>query len=145
MSFQQALEASIECRAAHATLLSSSAPARALADEKQLVGALDSACNRTCCGQAWLDQYLEQLRSSAPEPIQQVVSHMDEFEKFKFGNGGIAPSSRRWRIPICLAGSRVLPLWVSVVPNSNSFTWMFAWKRPDGFIGHCAELCRAHC
>ena len=116
MSFEQALEASMECRAAHATLLSSSAPVRALADEKQLVGALDSAFNRTCCGQAWLDRYLDQLRCSAPEPIQQLVSHMDEFENFKFGNGGIAPSSRRWRIPICLAVSRILLLWVSVVP-----------------------------
>ena len=26
--------------------------------------------------------------------------------------------------------------------GSNSVTWMFAWKRPDGFSGHRAELCR---
>ena len=118
MTLQQAFDASMISRAQH-ECLASSRPVQALADEKLLVGALDSACNRTCCGQQWLDQYLEQLRKSAPHHVQWLISHMDEFEKFKFGNGGIAPSSKRWRIPICLASSRVALLWVSVVPIAS--------------------------
>ena len=118
MTLQQAFDASMISRAQH-ECLASSRPVQALADEKLLVGALDSACNRTCCGQQWLDQYLEQLRKSAPHHVQCLISHMDEFEKFKFGNGGIAPSSKRWRIPICLASSRVALLWVSVVPIAS--------------------------
>ena len=36
----------------------------ALSDNKRLVGALDSACNRTVCGRGWLEGYLEALSSS---------------------------------------------------------------------------------
>ena len=115
MSLKQAIEVSTDSRAHHDACVSS-AHAQALADEKQLVGALDSACNRTCCGQLWLDRFLEQLRVSAPQEVQDLVQEVDQFEKFKFGNGGVVPSSKRWRIPICLSNSEVLLLWISVVP-----------------------------
>ena len=39
-------------------------------------------------------------------------------ENFKFGNGGILPSSKRWRLPAVIADN-VVCLWVSAVPVSS--------------------------
>ena len=38
-------------------------PPQGLAEDKYSVGALDSACNRTCCGPAWMDTYLKSCQS----------------------------------------------------------------------------------
>ncbi|CAK9110913.1 unnamed protein product [Durusdinium trenchii] len=88
-----------------------------LAEDKHLVGALDSACNRTCSGPRWLEGYLKQVREG-PTWIHSLVSHVEEAERFKFGNGGLAPSSKRWRLPMCIEG-RVLLVWVSEVPVAS--------------------------
>ncbi|CAK9110253.1 unnamed protein product [Durusdinium trenchii] len=88
-----------------------------LAEDKHLVGALDSACNRTCSGPRWLEGYLKQVREG-PTWIHSLVSHVEEAERFKFGNGGLAPSSKRWRLPMCIGG-RVLLVWVSEVPVAS--------------------------
>ena len=85
-----------------------------LAPDKALVGALDSACNRTCAGSAWLEDYVEHL-AEAPEYIRDLVKQEPEKESFKFGNGGILPSLTRWRIPAMIANELVC-LWVSAVP-----------------------------
>ncbi|CAE7273095.1 tenm3 [Symbiodinium sp. KB8] len=85
-----------------------------LAPDKALVGALDSACNRTCAGSAWLEDYVEHL-AEAPEYIRDLVKQEPEKESFKFGNGGILPSLSRWRIPAMIANELVC-LWVSAVP-----------------------------
>ena len=38
--------------------------AQALSEDKFHVGALDSACNRTCCGPVWMESYISKLAKS---------------------------------------------------------------------------------
>ena len=74
---------------------------RALATDKQLVGALDSACNRTCSGSMWISQYLSTL-STAPEAIRNLVRKEPEEEIFRFGDGGVQTSKFRYRLPMVI-------------------------------------------
>ena len=53
-----------------------------------LVGALDSACNRTCAGESWIQGYLQKL-SEAPQEIRDLVVGRDEGEL----------QVRQWRHP----------------------------------------------
>lgn len=85
-----------------------------LAADKMLVGALDSACNRTCTGTEWLNTYLRCLRT-APQHVRDLVKSHKEYETFKFGNGGTQVSVARWRLPMQLDGS-VVCFWTSLVP-----------------------------
>ena len=85
-----------------------------LPPDKELVGALDSACNRTCTGPIWLNQYLEVLKK-APKFVQDLIHCEDESENFRFGNNGVVPSVQRWRLP-ALIGQTVVCIWVSLVP-----------------------------
>lgn len=85
-----------------------------LATDKRLVGALDSACNRTCTGPDWLSSFLKCLRSSAPPSISSLVKVEDENETFRFGNGGTQQSFQRWRLPTMIGGE-VVCFWTSVV------------------------------
>ena len=87
---------------------------RQLAEDKQLVGALDSACNRTCSGHMWMDQYLSML-SHAPQAIKNLVEKEPEEEVFRFGDGGVQVSTYRYRVPM-MVGSDLVLTWVSVVP-----------------------------
>ena len=87
---------------------------QSLAGDKRLVGALDSACNRTCTGMIWLEHYLHSLRT-APEAIRGLVQQQPEEEVFRFGNGGVQRSFHRVRIPMMVGNDLVLT-WVSVVP-----------------------------
>ena len=84
-----------------------------LSSDKRLVGALDSACNRTCSGEVWLQHYLQSLNEAPPE-IQKLVQSCPESEVFRFGNGGCKTSYVRYRLPMMLGGS-LLTFWVSVV------------------------------
>lgn len=95
-----------------------SAVPQVLNDDKYHVGALDSACNRTCCGPLWMDSYVAHLSQHAPAEISFLVSTVDEEGRCKFGNGGLVASSKRWRIPACVSG-RVVLVWVSVVPVAS--------------------------
>ena len=83
--------------------------------DKQLVGALDSACNRTCAGETWVKGYIEALRREAPEEVCRLIDSRSEHENFRFGNGGCLPSSTRWRLP-ALVADRIVCIWVSAVP-----------------------------
>ncbi|CAK8990108.1 unnamed protein product [Durusdinium trenchii] len=85
-----------------------------LSADKMLVGALDSACNRTCTGTEWLNNYLRCLRD-APEEVRGLVKSHKEYETFKFGNGGTQVSVARWRLPMQLDGS-IICFWTSLVP-----------------------------
>ncbi|CAK9001568.1 Ankyrin-3 [Durusdinium trenchii] len=85
-----------------------------LTKDKRLVGALDSACNRTCTGCEWLSSYLTCLRESALKAVLDLVLVEDENETFRFGNGGCQKSSQRWRLPT-MVGGVVLCFWTSVV------------------------------
>ena len=85
-----------------------------LSRDKRLVGALDSACNRTCTGPEWLSSFLTCLRASAPQAIVDLVKVEDEKETFRFGNGGTQVSLQRWRLPTVIGGV-VLCFWTSVV------------------------------
>ena len=79
------------------------------------MGALDSACNRTCAGETWVRNYIEELRAKAPPEIQALLESQPEAESFRFGNGGTLPSGLRHRLPAVMAG-RVVCFWVSAVP-----------------------------
>ncbi|CAL1154284.1 unnamed protein product [Cladocopium goreaui] len=85
--------------------------------DKKLVGALDSACNRTCTGTTWLNSYLLNLKDAPPE-IQALVCHEPEKETFRFGNGATKVSLERWRLPTMI-GSTLVLFWTSVVPVSS--------------------------
>ena len=68
------------------------------------MGALDSACNRTCAGQSWINNYVSTL-AEAPQYIQDLVQQAPETERFRFG------------MALCfllLAGELVL-IWSSAV------------------------------
>jgi transposase InsO family protein len=82
--------------------------------DKELVGALDSACNRTCTGTVWLEQYLAALKN-APKFVQDLIHCEPESENFRFGNNGVVPSIQRWRLPT-LIGQTLVLIWVSLVP-----------------------------
>ena len=84
-----------------------------LARDKVLVGALDSACSRTCAGETWLKHYLHTL-STAPDHIRSLICTAQEGELFRFGNGGAQRSGVRYRLPIMI-GSNLVTVWVSVV------------------------------
>ena len=77
------------------------------------MGALDSACNRTCCGPTWLEQYRAALEG-APDFVKEMEMVVSECEAFRFGNGSSTPSYARWRLPALLDGNLFL-FWVSVV------------------------------
>ena len=85
-----------------------------LACDKRLVGALDSACNRTCTGPEWLSGFLDGLKQ-APQEIQDLVISRPERETFRFGNGGTQVSVERWRLPAVVGGTLIC-FWTSVVP-----------------------------
>ena len=50
-----------------------------------------------------MDAYIAELRRSAPSCFIDLISTVDEQERFRFGNGGTVTSAQRWRIPILLA------------------------------------------
>lgn len=93
-------------------------PSQGLAEDKYSVGALDSACNRTCCGPAWMDTYLKKLSDPGRPGIASLASTVDEQERFKFGNGGLVASTKRISMPASVSG-KVLLIWVSVVPAAS--------------------------
>ncbi|CAE7941477.1 agaA [Symbiodinium necroappetens] len=108
-NLQQAFEMSVA--RAEANVAASSA---ANVADKAVVGALDSACNRTCAGDAWIQEYIA-LLADAPAQVRELIQTAPETERFKFGNGGILPSFVRYRLPIVVAGEMLL-VWVSAVP-----------------------------
>ena len=77
------------------------------------MGALDSACNRTCSGDVWVGHYMKHLEV-APDWIRHPIKFESEDELFRFGNGGSQRSSQRVRVPIMVGNSLVL-VWISVV------------------------------
>ena len=115
MSLDAALSASLTT-ASHSTLISNAS--QAMANDKLEVGALDSACNRTCAGPVWMESYMSKLHSEAPQHVQDLVMSVDEVENFRFGNGGMAPSSKRWRIPAVI-GEQIILIWISLVPINS--------------------------
>ena len=88
-----------------------------LATDKRFVGALDSACNRTCAGNVWLSFYLQALEK-APKAVRQLIQTVEEDELFRFGNGGTQRSTIRYRLPMMVGSSMVL-VWVSIVPVAS--------------------------
>ena len=92
-------------------------PNLGLPEDKELVGALDSACNRTCAGPEWLNGYLDGLKE-APQDIQDLVEVQTECENFRFGNNGVVPSLQRWRLP-AMVDKTLIMFWVSLVPVST--------------------------
>ena len=89
-------------------------PGAGLARPKPKAGPLDSACSRTCAGTAWLEDYVDQL-ATAPDHVKELVTTKIETESFRLGNGGVLPSTLRWRIPLVFSGELIC-VWVSAVP-----------------------------
>ncbi|CAE7234040.1 pol [Symbiodinium sp. CCMP2456] len=104
-------------RSSTATSASEALAANVLSQDKALVGALDSACNRTCAGEDWVLGYLEELKK-APDEVRNLVLSVEERESFKFGNGATLPSGVRYRLPAVIAGNLV-GIWVSCVPVAS--------------------------
>ena len=92
---------------------SNAAQTQVLSLDKRMIGALDSACNRTCSGSVWLNHYVKSLEK-APKEIQNLIKASPEREVFRFGNGGCKTSFMRYRLPM-MVGSSLLTVWVSVV------------------------------
>lgn len=84
-----------------------------LMSDKKLVGALDSACNRTCTGSTWLHGYLAAL-SDVPQSIKDLIRCVPGREVFRFGNGGTQESTRRWGLPM-VVGKNLVCVWTLVV------------------------------
>ena len=103
MRFEEALESSKQ----------EDKPVPGLSRDKVLMGALDSACNRTCAGEVWIQHFLLTLQHAPPE-VQAIVATAEENELFRFGNGGTQRSSVRYRLPV-MVGNNLLAVWVSVV------------------------------
>ena len=85
-----------------------------LAQDKRLVGALDSACNRTVTGPQWLNTFIQALQT-APSDVQALVQCTPENETFRFGDGGTQVSRERWRLPMMI-GNNLVCFNVSIVP-----------------------------
>lgn len=92
------------------------------------MGALDSACNRTCCGHVWLEHYLHALKA-APKVIQDLVSQQVEQETFKFGNGGTQKSTVRFRLPMMVGEDLILDMGV------GRTGWQFGPFVGSGLVG----------
>ena len=107
MSMSEALEQSSTKREIYAV-------STGLAQDKRLVGALDSACNRTVTGPQWLQTFLHALHD-APQDVRDLISKTDETETFKFGDGGTQVSHERWRLPMMI-GDVLVCFNVSIVP-----------------------------
>ena len=110
-------EACVVSSLSEALHTSALAPTPVLEADKMYQAAVDSACNRTVCGQEWLDLMLEAV-TEAPKEIQQLVIRIPENEMFRFGNGGCLVSRERVRIPLCIF-NRVILVWVSVVASPS--------------------------
>ena len=110
-------EACVVSTLSEALHTSALAPSPLLEADKMYQAAVDSACNRTVCGQEWLDLMLEAV-TEAPKAIQQLVVRVPENEMFRFGNGGCLVSRERVRLPLCIF-NKVILVWVSVVPSPS--------------------------
>jgi hypothetical protein len=95
------------------TVVLEKSPQLELASDKKLVGALDSACNRTVTGFTWLSGFLIELKK-APADVRALVKRQQEHELFRFGNGGVQRSLEHWRLPMVL-GDQLFVFWTSVV------------------------------
>ena len=86
-----ALKRALDLSSARVAEVHATTAARGPSADKAVVGALDSACNRTCAGEPWIKNFVELLRE-VPAEVQARVTTEPETEQFKFGNGGILPS-----------------------------------------------------
>ena len=94
LPLSQSLAAAVE--ESHMKPMGANLAAIGLTADKRLVGALDSACNRTCTGPDWLHGYLKSLQS-APEEIKCLVQskpgHEDRFVLDMVAARAFRPSS----------------------------------------------------
>ena len=88
-----------------------------ISHDKLLQAALDSACNRSCAGVAWI-KHTEEALQRAPSYVQSLIRRTPEQERFRFGNGGVLTSRERVRLPMLLA-NRIVLIWVSSVPSTK--------------------------
>ena len=100
-----------------AEALATSTGVTGLEPDKRYIAAVDTACNKTCAGQEWLELMIGELQK-APPWIYDLVAERETVDHFRFGNGGTLQSGRRVRLPVCLAGQVVL-LWISAIPCNS--------------------------
>ena len=64
---------------------------------------LDSGCTETCCGEGWLEVYLDTLS----EEELKLVQYHDNNRRYKFGSGDPICSTKSVTIPCQIAGKNV--------------------------------------
>ena len=73
---------------------------------------LDSACQKTCCGQSWFDFHVHELkRTLKMEPLEVQCS-----DKFQFGKGEPTTSTMKSFLPSGIMGKRLL-IGTAVLPE----------------------------
>eukprot|EP00438_Fugacium_kawagutii_P022912 Skav224174 [mRNA] locus=scaffold2007:411362:424288:+ [translate_table: standard] len=95
-------------------LATSALGAGSLDVDKRYIAAVDTACNKTCAGDEWIELMKEAIQRGPPW-IADLVDEQVAKDHFRFGNGGTLVSQRRVRLPVTLVGTTVL-LWVSAIP-----------------------------
>ncbi|CAE7634513.1 agaA [Symbiodinium necroappetens] len=92
-TLQQAFEMSVVCAEVNV------AANTANVADKAVVGALDSACNRTCAGDAWIQEYISLLADAPAQVLIQTADAKDVFDKGTATRALLAPRNRlplRW-------------------------------------------------
>ena len=126
-TLQQAFEMSVVCAEVNV------AANMANVADKAVVGALDSACNRTCAGDAWIQEYISLLADAPAQVLIQTADAKDVFDKGTATRARLAPRNRlplRWLgfvrcfdVPTpCYVGRP--PATCSAMPGQS--TWMWA-------------------
>ena len=96
---------------------SAARPSDQLPLDKVYQAAVDSACNRSCAGNVWVQTMVDALEFS-PKRIRDLVQRVPEHELFKFGNGGTLVSHERIRLPVVIM-DKVLLIWISTIPCTS--------------------------
>ena len=91
---------------------------------------VDSGCNKTVCGELWLNLYLDTLSIEN----RKLVSDVDSVEKFKFGDGNVYSSVRCVNIPVYLGTDMFMLKTYVVRCNIPCLLSKESIKTADGFI-----------
>ena len=101
-----------------------------LAREAINKAVLDSACGETCCGESWVETFLDSLADEVRETV--VYGKSDKL--FKFGGGEILPSLYTVELPCVLAGKSVRILADVVASDIPLLISMKSMKKAEGIL-----------
>ena len=101
-----------------------------LAREAMNKAVLDSACGETCCGESWVETFLDSLDDEEREKVVYGKSN----KMFKFGGGEILPSLYTVELPCVLAGKPVKILADVVASDIPLLISMKAMKKAGAVL-----------